>query len=181
MSASSSNPLVTLITGGAKCGKSSHALKLAEAAGDKRYFLATAEARDGEMVERIRRHREERGASWNTIEEPLEVVGALSPLPDGAVVIFDCVTLWLSNLMMKHGENAEPIEREIRRFNEFLLASRQRIFVVSNEVGMGIVPADPLSRLYRDLAGTANQSIARTAGNVILMVSGIPVNIKQAW
>ena len=179
MRESSSNPLVTLITGGAKCGKSTQALKLAEAAAGEHIFLATAQALDDEMADRIRRHQEERGETWRTIEEPLDVVGALSAVPDGAVVIFDCVTLWLSNLMMKHGENRDAIEDEIRGLEEFLITSGKRIFVVSNEVGMGIVPADAMSRLYRDLAGMANQAIAQAAGTVTFMVAGIPLNVKN--
>lgn len=174
-----SNPSVTLITGGAKCGKSRYALSLCESMPGEKIFLATAESRDGEMAERIRRHQEERGGHWQTVEEPLDVVGALShSAGPERVVLFDCVTLWLSNLMMKYGENEERVIREAKRLADFLAGCPGPVVVVSNEVGMGIVPADSMARLYRDLAGQTNQWIAAAAGSVVAMFSGIPLAVK---
>ena len=118
-------------------------------------------------------------AHWRTVEEPLDVVGALSyNISPHHVVLFDCVTLWLSNLMMKHGKDGERIFEEIRRLAGFLADCQGPVVVVSNEVGMGIVPADSMSRLYRDLAGQANQWIAAAAGSVVAMFSGIPLTLK---
>ena len=175
-----SNPSITLITGGAKCGKSRYALSLCESMPGEKVFLATAESKDSEMAERIRRHQEERGSHWRTVEEPLDVVGALSyNVSQHHVVLLDCVTLWLSNLMMEHGKDGERIFEEIRRLAGFLADCQGPVVVVSNEVGMGIVPADSMSRLYRDLAGQANQWIAAAAGSVVAMFSGIPLTIKS--
>jgi adenosylcobinamide kinase / adenosylcobinamide-phosphate guanylyltransferase len=175
-----SNPKVHFITGGARSGKSRFALTIGESYDLKKVFLATAEPRDEEMTERIRRHREERGNGWYTIEEPVEVVSRLAEHagPD-IVIVLDCITLWISNLMMISGENHGAAEAEIKRLAGYLATCSSPVIAVSNELGMGIVPADPISRLYRDLVGLANQEIARVAGTVTLMVSGIPLFLKK--
>ncbi len=176
----SSNKYVTLVTGGSRCGKSSHALALCNRHEGNKIFLATAEARDDEMTERIRRHKEERGAEWRTVEQPLEIADALVRLSGpGRVVLLDCITLWLSNLLMKYRNDEETVVAHVRTLRDVLAACTGPVIVVTNEVGMGIVPGDSLSRLYRDLAGSANQAIASVAGTVILMVSGIPLEVKS--
>jgi len=179
MIASPSNPHVTLVTGGAKCGKSRHALALCNSLPGEKIFLATATAEDEEMSLRIQRHREERGKHWRTVEEPLDPAGALQTWSGAhSVVLLDCITLWLSNLFMKYGPVREPVSREIKNLTNFLARCQGTVVVVSNEVGMGIVPGDPLSRLYRDLAGEANQKIAAVSGTVMVLFSGIPLVIK---
>lgn len=170
-------PTITLLTGGARSGKSSHALELVSAY-PRKGFIATAEAFDDEMRERIARHREERGPDFLTIEAPLDLVGAVRALEgraDGVVV--DCLTVWLGNLMHHRGMDCEGYA-EAEAFLELLEAPPMDLLLVTNEVGMGIIPGDPLTRRYRDLLGGLNRRIAARANRVILMVSGIPVNIK---
>jgi adenosylcobinamide kinase/adenosylcobinamide-phosphate guanylyltransferase len=174
-----SNPHLTLVTGGAKSGKSRYALALCESLPGQKIFLATAQAGDEEMARRIRLHREGRGDQWQTLEEPLDLCSALAALAgQNRVVLLDCITLWLSNLLTKHGQVPKIIGLEIDRLVDALASCAGPVVVVSNEVGMGIVPLDSLSRLYRDLAGEANQKIAARAGNVVAMFSGIPLVIK---
>jgi adenosylcobinamide kinase/adenosylcobinamide-phosphate guanylyltransferase len=168
---------LTFITGGARSGKSSFALKEAERAGGRRLFVATLEARDEEMKKRVERHVRERGDGWDTIEEPVYVAALLreaSSVYDAAVL--DCLTLWLSNVMHV-GRNAE--EDGDALVNALSQAKADvDIYVVSNEVGMGIVPVGEVAREFRDLAGTLNQKVARAADEVYMMASGIPVKIK---
>lgn len=161
-----------LITGGARSGKSTKALSLAEPYPQK-LFIATAEARDEEMTARIERHRAERGESWKTIEEPLDLARAMRIDPD-AVAIVDCLTLWVSNAMEANLDIEAALE-------EFITAARQRrapVIVVTNEVGMGIVPLYESARRFRDLAGLSNQRVAAAADDVWLMVSGIGFPLK---
>lgn len=165
-----------LITGGAKAGKSNFAKKLAEAMGGGAVsFMATAEPLDPEMRKRIARHQAERPASWETLEEPLELPQALLAARH-TVVLLDCLTLWVSNLLMA--------KRDVEAAAENLLAAHAKtskaLLVVTNEVGLGIVPDNPLARAYRELLGTANQRLAEKADKVYLLVSGIPVQIKGA-
>jgi adenosylcobinamide kinase/adenosylcobinamide-phosphate guanylyltransferase len=142
----------------------------------KKIFLATAEALDQEMHDRIRQHRTERTQDWITIEEPVLIEKVLQENPEGCLV-FDCITLWLSNLMMRN-YSIEEINKAVVRFGEALQKRGSTTIVVTNEVGMGIVPEHASGRLFRDLAGTANQTIANIADRVIFMVSGIPIYVK---
>lgn len=180
-------PRVTLVTGGARCGKSRYALE--QVAGRPApTFVATADALDDEMVERIRRHREERGTAFTTLEAPLDPAAALAALPaDCGAAVVDCVTVWLGNLVhhwtREHGEDRPPTDvaawPAVGAFLELLEAPRRDLVLVTNEVGWGIVPATPLGRAFRDLAGRVNQELAARAHRVVLVVSGVPLTVKD--
>jgi adenosylcobinamide kinase/adenosylcobinamide-phosphate guanylyltransferase len=171
-------PPLTLITGGARSGKSSHALTLAMATSGRRFFVATAEALDDEMRARIDRHRADRGVGFDTIEEPLEVSRAIEKLAGRAnAVVVDCVTLWISNLMGR-GDGDAPILAAAEEFAAVAARSNFNLVVVTDEVGWGIVPIDPVARRFRDLLGWTNQAVARAADQVILMAAGLPLRLK---
>ncbi len=167
-----------LITGGCRSGKSRFALDYANQHFSKKLYLATCEALDEEMAQRIAHHKKMRNPEWQTIEEPVEVVDKIRRYGDEAdVILLDCVTLWLSNLLMRREDDLQII-KETDRLIETIKQSLASFIVVTNEVGMGIVPADPLSRRFRDLSGTTNQKIGEGADTVIYMVSGIPLFLK---
>lgn len=171
---------LTLITGGARSGKSSHAIALALAhpAMRKRIFIATAEALDDEMRARISHHRATRRAEFETLETPLELVAALSSVEARAeVVVIDCLTLWIANLMGA-GLDDDAMEARARALAAALGQMRCASFVVSGEVGDGVVPVDATARRFRDRLGWTNQIIARAANNVLLMVAGYPIRVK---
>jgi adenosylcobinamide kinase/adenosylcobinamide-phosphate guanylyltransferase len=170
---------VVLVTGGARSGKSRLAEQLAEAYAPLRGYLASGQPGDGEMAERIARHRGRRGDDWETVEEPLAVVDALGRI-DGcySVVLFDCVTLWLSNLLFSCPGGAADALEEVRRFTAGFGQRQTPLIIVSNEVGMGIVPEHPLARSFRDLAGEANELIAAAADEVYVTFSGLPLKLK---
>ena len=169
-----------LVTGGAKSGKSRIALDFCNSLDKNRVFLATAQAFDREMTERIRRHKEERGSGWSTIEEPLNVAEAISSVDNkDTVILFDCFTLWLNNLYMKHKKDHDAAVNKINNLLALLTNVQGMIVVVSNEVGMGIVPDNELSRRYRDDAGSANQRIARISEKVIAVIAGLPLVLKD--
>jgi adenosylcobinamide kinase / adenosylcobinamide-phosphate guanylyltransferase len=167
---------ITFILGGARSGKSAYALREASLFGGAKAFIATAEGLDQEMEERIARHKAERGPSWTTFEEPINIKKVLENIRTKyPVVLIDCLTLWVSNLL--HGElNVED------EFEDLVAALRDcpdsHIYIISNEVGMGIVPEYALARTYRDRLGILNKMIAAIASTVILMVAGIPLQIK---
>ena len=165
-----------LVTGGARSGKSRLALQLAADSLNK-VFVATAEPFDLEMELRISRHRIERGEHWKTIEEPVSIASAIRAHRD-SVVLIDCLTLWISNLMMRHSEDSAILAY----FSELANALQSRVeltILVTNEVGLGIVPENDASRRFRDLAGTLNQNIAALSATVILCVSGLPLYLKD--
>jgi adenosylcobinamide kinase/adenosylcobinamide-phosphate guanylyltransferase len=171
------------ITGGARSGKSVFAEKLARDLGTSLCYLATAQRLDSEMNERVRRHQERRGAEWTTIEEPIHLSQALARC-DGQyhAVLVDCLTLWLSNLLLKYEEAAdnpeERIQEDVQRLKSTLQGMVTPVILVSNEVGQGIVPENALARMFRDIAGSANQAVATLADEVHLVVSGIPLKLK---
>ena len=171
--------MITLITGGARSGKSRHALELA-AAFRRRAFIATAQPLDDEMRRRIAAHRRQRDASFHTIEEPLDLAAAVGGVPARIeIAVVDCLTLWLSNLIHHAADGADLASPstfpQIGAFLQLLDDGAPcELMVVSNEVGMGIVPADPVGRAFRDLAGRVNQEVAARARRLILMVSGVP-------
>lgn len=168
---------VTLLTGGGRSGKSTEALRRA-APYTRKAFVATAVACDDEMRDRITRHRRERGEGFITIEEPVDLAGAIRGLAGRAdVAIVDCLTIWLANVMHYRGYDRSDYD-EIDGFIGVLATPPCDLIIVTNEVGMGIIPMDPMTRRYRDWAGIVNQRVAAAAGTVILMVSGIPVMVK---
>jgi adenosylcobinamide kinase/adenosylcobinamide-phosphate guanylyltransferase len=172
---------VILITGGARSGKSAHALELAQSGrGGRRFFVATAQALDDEMAARIARHRADRAADITTIEEPVNLASALERLSAHAdLVIVDCLTLWVSNLMQVYGAAcAESLPGDAAALAETMAAAPFATIVVTGEVGSGIVPDNPAARDFRDLIGWTNQAIAKVANEVILMVAGYPVRVK---
>ena len=172
--------MIILVLGGARAGKSTFALRLAEEhlANGPGAFIATAQALDDDMAQRISRHREERSADWNTIEEPYHLDQALLKTGDASVVIVDCLTLFVSNWMMRDETNCEATLREIsERF--LTTAQTKTVICVSNEVGLGVVPATSLGREFRDLLGRLNQQFAEAATHVYLLVAGIPMRIKS--
>ncbi|RIH86274.1 bifunctional adenosylcobinamide kinase/adenosylcobinamide-phosphate guanylyltransferase [Calidithermus roseus] len=170
-----------LVTGGARAGKSAFAQEEARRLGDGRVsFIATAQALDEEMKERIAAHRAERPREWQTLEEPLNVPAALRQARH-EVVLLDCLSLWVSNLLLREPDPVES-SQALRPYVEELLDARRetgkRLLVVTNEVGMGIVPENALARRYRDLLGWANARLAHEAGAVYLMVAGLPLKLK---
>jgi adenosylcobinamide kinase/adenosylcobinamide-phosphate guanylyltransferase len=170
---------VILITGGARSGKSKYAEQRAAALGQRQLYVATAEAKDEEMAQRIAEHQKRRGADWTTIEEPTELSSVLLAQRghvDCALV--DCVTLWLSNLLLHRDANFA--EEKVKELAETLPLLDFPVVLVTNEVGCGIVPDNSLARQFRDLTGWANQQIAAAADEVILTVAGIPMIVKQA-
>jgi adenosylcobinamide kinase/adenosylcobinamide-phosphate guanylyltransferase len=170
---------VILVTGGARSGKSRFAEKLAEGFQPLRGYLATGQPGDAEMAERIARHRGRRGSEWQTVEEPLQVTEAITRNQGRfSVILLDCVTLWLSNLLFNcEGGAAEALLR-VAEFTESFQALKTPLIIVTNEVGMGIVPEHPLARSFRDLAGEANEIIAARADEVYVSISGLPLKLK---
>jgi adenosylcobinamide kinase/adenosylcobinamide-phosphate guanylyltransferase len=169
-----------LVVGGAKSGKSRFALEVCKASPGKRIFLATAQALDGEMEERISRHRAERGKAWRTVEEPLDIARSIAALDnEKTTILVDCITLWMNNLYMAFGNDRESISQTVEVFLKQLSGIRGRMVVVSNEIGMGIVPGDPVSRRYRDDVGLLNQRIAAIARKVVTVIAGIPLVLKD--
>ena len=169
-----------LILGGAKSGKSHLALSLCKGFEGRKVFLATAQALDREMALRIERHKKERSGDWETVEEPLDLASAVAKLDIvRTVIVIDCLTLWLNNMLMEYGDDIEAIEGAIARFIKVLKGIRHSVVVVvSNEVGLGIVPDNPLARRFRDLAGSLNQQVASLSKKVIVVWAGIPNLIK---
>jgi adenosylcobinamide kinase/adenosylcobinamide-phosphate guanylyltransferase len=166
------------VTGGCRSGKSQYALDYANRHFSKKIYLATCEALDDEMIQRVETHKRLRGPEWLTIEEPAEIVDRIKQYSDNAeVILLDCLTLWLSNLLLRENNDLKMME-EMKRLVHSLGERRISVIIVSNEVGMGIVPADPLSRRFRDLSGMANQKIAEVADVVVFMVSGMPIFLK---
>jgi adenosylcobinamide kinase/adenosylcobinamide-phosphate guanylyltransferase len=175
---------LVLILGGARSGKSSYAQSLAEATGQFVTFIATAQALDEEMSARIQKHRAERPANWETLEIPFEIASRVQVKSN--IVILDCVTLLISNLLMQFVKNdivdeapyLAAVQKEINGLISLLRSSDQDWLIISNEVGMGLVPPYQMGRVYRDAIGWANQRLAREADKVIFMVAGIPTTIK---
>ena len=172
---------LTLVLGGVRAGKSRYAQQLAQH-GQRVLFLATAEPGDQEMAARIQAHRAERPADWTTLEEPVDLVTALAPrLPDFDTVLLDCLTLWVSNLLLQSsGERqARPdIGAEGHRLLRLYGEGDASWIVVSNEVGLGVIPANELGRAYADELGRVNQIFAAAADDLIVMFAGLPVNLK---
>ncbi len=168
-----------LVTGGARSGKSSFGLEWGKNFPPPRLFLATARPLDPEMEERIRRHKEERGPGWITLEEPLKIEEAIRVwAPEVSCIVLDCITLWLTNLVMA-GLSDGDIESRTGILREEALRAPCPVLLVTNEVGWSIVPDNPLGRRFRDLAGKTNQFLAQEMDEVVLMVSGIPLVIKS--
>jgi adenosylcobinamide kinase / adenosylcobinamide-phosphate guanylyltransferase len=166
-------PPITLVLGGARAGKSRFAEGLIERTTRPALYLATAEPRDEEMRARIAMHRTRRGAQWTTVEEPLELVNILLAEATRPVLV-DCLTLWLSNLM---GAKRD-IGFEIERLLAALPQAQTPVVMVANEVGLGIVPDNPMAREFRDHAGRLNQGVARLAQRVVFMAAGLPLALK---
>ena len=161
----------TLLIGGARGGKSTLAMRLASAFEGPVTMVATAEARDDDMAERIRRHREARPAGWVTIEAPFDLLGAIKGVGEEPFVILDCLTLWVANAL-EAGWSDEDVERAGAAVARIAAARDQPTVVVSNEVGLGVVPPTPLGRTYRDLLGRVNALFAAEADEAYLLVAG---------
>jgi adenosylcobinamide kinase / adenosylcobinamide-phosphate guanylyltransferase len=167
--------LVTLVLGGARSGKSRYAEWLIGTYPQPWIYIATAEAKDDEMAERIAEHKARRDAGWRTIEAPHDLADALAAAPEESAVLVDCLTLWLSNLMA----GACDIEAQTARLLQALAGRSGPTVLVANEVGLGIVPDNALARRFRDAQGLLNQRVAAEAARVIMMVAGIPVAVKS--
>ncbi|MFO7983645.1 MAG: bifunctional adenosylcobinamide kinase/adenosylcobinamide-phosphate guanylyltransferase [Desulfuromonadales bacterium] len=170
---------VVFITGGGRSGKSSFAQRQAEACSGKLLYVATARAHDAEMAERVERHRQNRGERWATLEEPLDLAGKLPRAAEGmSAVLLDCVTLWITNLFFAHSEEFEPVFAAVDQFVDSWQHLDIPLYLVSNEVGSGIVPENSLARRFRDLAGEVNQQLAAAADEAWLVAAGLPLRLK---
>jgi adenosylcobinamide kinase/adenosylcobinamide-phosphate guanylyltransferase len=168
---------IVLVGGGVRSGKSAFALARARALGARRAFVATAQPSDDEMRERIARHRTERGDEFVTIEEPLAVSERLAELRGVDVAVVDCLTLWLSNLLLR-GDGEKEVLAAVEGLVGAMLAASYATVVVSNEVGMGLVPESPLGRLFRDVSGLAHRRIASRASEIYLATMGCIVRLR---
>lgn len=166
----------TLVLGGARSGKSRFAESLIEALPRPWLYIATAEARDDEMAARIAKHKARRAEGWQTIEAPHELAEALADAPEDAAVLVDCLTLWLSNVMLAKFD----IDKLTLRLEQSLAGRRGATILVANEVGSSIVPENALARSFRDAQGILNQRMAASASRVVLMVAGLPLFVKGA-
>ena len=169
--------MLAFVLGGIKSGKTKFALKKAEELNSgKLYYIATARAIDDEMKERIERHKRERGEKWITIEEPIEVDRVLKRIPKGSVIIIDCLTTWLTNLLM---ENYDVEEKTNKLLDIFLkIKTDLDLFLISNEVGLGIIPDNPLGRKFIDLSGNYHQKVAQIADEVYFIICGCEIKVK---
>jgi adenosylcobinamide kinase / adenosylcobinamide-phosphate guanylyltransferase len=179
MASMNNDPALIFITGGARSGKSRRAQALAEAAGQKNnmnlVYIATAEAFDEEMQDRIDRHRFDRGGHWRTVECPIDLPAAIARESSaGCIILVDCLTLWVSNMLL----GGHDFELGSQALIDALAACQTCAVIVSNEVGLGIVPDNPLARRFRDMAGILNQRVANQATVVELIVAGIPMRLK---
>ena len=187
------NKKIIFITGGARSGKSSFALAKALGVPGRKAYIATAEALDEEMTKRIEQHKKQRGKEWDTYEEPLKIAEVIKELYGNySALVLDCLTLWLSNLFMKtrsKGDGFPAIETEIQELLDSLGQFKSSaaddpgpgfcsLYIVSNEVGMGIVPENETARKFRDMAGIVNQKIAEVSDEVYMLVAGIPITVK---
>jgi adenosylcobinamide kinase/adenosylcobinamide-phosphate guanylyltransferase len=176
---------ITLLLGGARSGKSSYAQRLAEESGKSVTYLATAQALDDEMSSRIQKHQSERPAHWQTLEIPLDIASHVGEIKSG-LVILDCMTLLTTNLLMKFEKNelvdevpfTEAVYNEVADLLAAIRAGTQDWLIISNEIGLGLVPPYQMGRVYRDLLGWANQRLAREADKVLFLVAGIPMVVK---
>ncbi len=176
---------IVLLTGGARSGKSACALARGnDSNGRPKVFIATAEGMDDEMRTRIQIHQNERGSRWSTVEEPYDLASVIDRLESGGVAIIDCCTVWLGNIWHKLGDTDSVLLDRINSLCDSLSLWREgkhgELYIVSNEVGWGIVPLDPGVRRYRDWVGRLNQRIASIADEVLLCVAGIPITVKTA-
>jgi len=168
-----------LITGGARSGKSRFAQKSADAMKGRKLFLATAQALDEEMKSRIEKHKKERPSGWDTIEEAQHLNAAIKDCGGKyEVVLIDCLTMWISNLLAHNSFSESEILKEVRTLIAHCKTIQSTVIMVSNEVGSGIVPASRLSRQFRDIVGRANQEVASIADEVYLVTAGIPLKLK---
>jgi adenosylcobinamide kinase / adenosylcobinamide-phosphate guanylyltransferase len=170
---------IVVVGGGVRSGKSAFALELAHRLGKRRAFIATATAFDDEMKSRIERHQRERRDDFTTVEEPLDLGSALDALVEHDVVVVDCLTLWLSNLLL----HQEPVESILRRADELVRVLQKRRFhvvLVTNEVGMSVHPPTPIGRTFVEVAGWTHQRVARVADEMYLAVLGTTLKIKPA-
>ena len=173
------SPGSVFVVGGAKSGKSSLAQSLAEKSGKRPVYVATAQAWDQEMEARIKRHQMDRGPAWSTLEESVNLKDALLGIDHrDKVLLVDCLTLWLSNLMTLENLDDEEILTKCRELSDVIPRLEAKVILVANEVGMGIVPENALARRYRDLAGGLNQLMGRTCEQAILVSAGIPLVLK---
>ena len=196
--------MIIFLTGGARSGKSDFAQDLAEKLGKKRLYIASAQALDEEMKKRIENHQNKRGDRWDTLEAPIYLGKALkSALTHYEVILIDCLTLWMSNLLLEYQQKSEQITKVVNKFFDDLFKLKEgskaqrlkgskaeippkkneicaikTVIVISNEVGLGIVPDNPLARMYRDRLGLLNQRMAKIADEVYILFSGIPLKIK---
>jgi adenosylcobinamide kinase/adenosylcobinamide-phosphate guanylyltransferase len=170
---------LVFVIGGCKSGKSRHALQTAEKiAANRRIFIATCAPQDAEMKQRVARHQKERGLNWVTVQEPLHLPAAiLENSLEANVILVDCLTLWVNNLLMET-DDEKQIKENISRLIHTLEKATGPVVLVSNEVGTGIVPKNKIARKYRDIMGLVNQAVAKAADKVIWMVAGIPVTVK---
>jgi len=167
-----------LVTGGCRSGKSLHGERVAESCGPRCVYIATAQVWDDEMAERVAGHRARRGAGWSTVEEPRNVAGVLREQGGCCdVVLLDCVTLWLTNLMLADLPDTIIMER-VRELTREIRRCPASVILVTNEVGWGIVPENTMARRFRDIAGGANAVLAEAVDNVVLCVAGIPLAVK---
>ncbi len=167
-------PSLTFLLGGARSGKSAHAERLITLLPSPWAYIATAQAFDAEMEDRIALHRTRRGDGWQTVEEPRELARTLESVPAGRPVLIDCLTLWLSNVMLADAD----VEAETKHLADVLGKPSGPWFVISNEVGLSLVPETPLGRKFRDAQGRLNQRVAALADEVLFMVAGLPMKVK---
>jgi adenosylcobinamide kinase/adenosylcobinamide-phosphate guanylyltransferase len=165
---------LTFVLGGARSGKSRYAEQVAMASPPPWIYLATAEPFDDEMAARIAEHKSRRSRDWQTIDAPRDLAGALGALPASATILVDCLTLWLSNLMLAECD----VDAETGRLEQAMLAHKAPLVLVSNEVGSGVVPDNALARRFRDAQGRLNQTVAARADRVVLVVAGLPMIVK---
>ncbi len=175
----SPDPRIIMVTGGARSGKSVLAETMAARHDAPRLYIATAQAWDAEMTQRIGRHRDRRGTGWHTIEEPLDLPGALARTEGQGVRLVDCLTLWLSNLMTAGDADPDP-GPQVAALCQRLGTAQSPVILVTNELGLGIVPENALARRFRDAHGWMNQSVAAIADQVWMAVSGLPLRLKPA-
>jgi adenosylcobinamide kinase / adenosylcobinamide-phosphate guanylyltransferase len=169
---------IVIVLGGARSGKSYYALAEASLIKGKKAFIATAEPLDDEMYIRIENHKKERGNDWDTYEEPLQIAPLISRIKGKYdAILIDCLTLWVSNIMHAGFDIAEETGKLVSAIST---SSPAPIYIISNEVGLGLVPESPLGRSYRDNLGHVNRQVAQAASDVIFMVAGIPLKIKSS-